>query len=81
MLQKLVIFPFALKLFTDFYKVKISTNYEKIIHKFVILSISAATPSTILAVVRDITHTKGMKMYNSRFKWGMCNRLIVRNCI
>ena len=72
LLQKL----YALKLFTDFYKVKISTNYEKSIHKLV-LSISA-TPST---VVREITRTKGIKTYNFRFRWGMCNRLIVRNCI
>jgi hypothetical protein len=41
-------FLFAVKLSSDFYKVQISTNYEKIILKCVVLSIAHARPGNIV---------------------------------
>jgi hypothetical protein len=41
-----------------FYKVKIFTNYEKIVPKFVGLSISLARVGTMLPLVREITRIK-----------------------
>jgi hypothetical protein len=41
-----------------FHKVQISTNYEKIILKFVDLSIALAKLGTILPVTREITQIK-----------------------
>ena len=38
--------------------VQLFVNYEKIIFKFVVLSIALARPGTILPVVREITRTK-----------------------
>ena len=46
---------FAIKLSSDFYKVQISTNYEKIILKFVVLTIGLPRSDTILPVIREIT--------------------------
>jgi hypothetical protein len=40
----------------------LSTNYEKIILKFVVLSIVLARPGTILLVVREITGINLNKM-------------------
>jgi hypothetical protein len=48
----------AIKLSPDFNKVQISTNDEKIIMKFVVLSITLARQGTILAIVREITRIK-----------------------
>jgi len=67
MLLQHLTFLFAIKLSSDFYKVQISTNYEKIILKFVFL----ARLGTILPVVREITHIKWDKKYNLRIKSGM----------
>jgi len=39
----------------NIYKVKISTNYEKLMIKFVVLSVALGT---ILSFVREITHAK-----------------------
>ena len=49
---------------SDFYKVKMSTNYEKIILIFVVLSIALARLGTILRVVREITRSKKNKNVN-----------------
>ena len=46
---------FAIKLSSDFYKVQISTNYEKIILKFVVLTIGLPRSDTIFPVIREIT--------------------------
>ena len=48
-------FLYAIKLSSDFYKVQISTNYEKFILKFVVLSTAHARLCNILSVVRGIT--------------------------
>jgi len=48
-------FLFAIRLSLDFYKVPISANNEKIILKFVALSITLARTGTILPVVRETT--------------------------
>jgi hypothetical protein len=55
-----VYFLFAKKLSADFfiYKVQISTNYEKIIHEFAVISIALDRPGTIFSVVREITRMK-----------------------
>jgi hypothetical protein len=47
--------------------VQLFVNYEKIIFKFVVLSIALARPDTILPVVREITRRKG----NNSHKKGM----------
>jgi hypothetical protein len=44
-----------------FYKVQISTNYEKIILKFIVLSIPLARQISIFPVVREITCIKRHK--------------------
>ena len=56
-----------------FYKVKISTKYEKIILKLFVLDIALATQGTSLSVIREITLTT---MRNFRIKSGMCQRFI-----
>ena len=43
-------FVFEIKLSSDFEKVKISAYFEKIVLKFVVLSIALATQSTILRI-------------------------------
>ena len=49
-------FLFDIKSYSEFfYKVQISTYYEKIILKCVVLSIALASQCTILHVVREIT--------------------------
>ena len=48
-------FLFATKLYSHFHKVQIFTNYEKIILKFVAMSIVLAKTGTILPIVRKIT--------------------------
>jgi len=42
------------------YKVKLSTNYEKIIDKFVIPFIAHARPSTSLAILRKMYKDKDL---------------------
>ena len=54
-------FLFPKKLSADFFffnKVQISTNYEKIIHEFAVISIALARPDTLFPVVRVITRMK-----------------------
>ena len=51
-------FIFAIKISSDFDKVQITINYEKIKFKFVVLSIILAIPDTILSIVRGITRMK-----------------------
>ena len=56
-----------------FFKVQISTNYENIILKFVVLSIGLARSGVILVVAREITLIiKGIKTYNFRIKSRIC---------
>ena len=62
--EKIYIIFFCRKVTSDFYKVKISTNYEKIILIFVVLSIALARLGTILRVVREITRSKKNKNVN-----------------
>jgi hypothetical protein len=50
-----------------------STNYEKIILKFIVISIAHARLCIILPSVREITH---IKTYNVRIKSSMCKRAI-----
>jgi len=45
----------AIKLSSDFCKVQLFTNYEKIILKFVVISTALARPGTIFPIVREIT--------------------------
>jgi len=54
-------FLFAIKISSDFDKVQITINYEKIKFKFVVLTIIMiilARPDTILSIVRGITRMK-----------------------
>ena len=57
-----------------FYKVKISTNYEKIILKLVVLFIALARMGIILSVIRKITL---IIMCTFRIKSGMCQGVII----
>ena len=40
---------------------RFSTNYKKILHKFIVISIVLVTTGTILIVVREIIHVKKKK--------------------
>ena len=51
-------FILAIKISSDFDKVQITINYEKIKFKFVVLAIILARPDTILSIVREITRMK-----------------------
>lgn len=55
MLQQSVNFLFALKLYSYFYKIQISSNYENIIIKLIVFFVAFAGPGTILPIVREIT--------------------------
>jgi hypothetical protein len=54
--------------------VQLFVNYEKIIFKFVVLSIALARPDTILPVAREITRTK--KVYKRIIILGICKMSI-----
>jgi len=57
-------------------KGQLSTNYEKIIRRFVVLSIAFAGSGTILPVVREITRIKKVQQtQNFLIKSGMCRWL------
>jgi hypothetical protein len=66
-----------------FYKIQLSTNYEKIILQFALLFIALARPGTILPVVSEKTGLKVTKTYNFRIKLGMSigSRNWLYNCL
>ena len=67
-------FLFAMKLSNDFFcKIQISTNNEKILPKFNVLSIALARLGTILPVIRETTCIKT----NFIIKFEMYKRSIV----
>ena len=72
-LQQLVNFLFAIKLSTDFFRVQIWTNYQKIT-QMCLLSVALTRTGTILYVVREITPTE--KTNNFRIKSWMWKRSI-----
>ena len=71
-------FLFDIELCSDYYKVRTSTSYEKIVFKsFLALSIALARPGTILSIIGEITRAKHvLKTYNFRIISGMCNMSI-----
>ena len=70
-------FLFAVRIKVIFYKFQLSTNYEKIILKFVILSIALPKLGNILPVGSEITCIKkGLRMYNFRINSRMYNSSI-----
>jgi hypothetical protein len=76
--KQLVKFIFGIKS-SSVYKVQISTNYEKIMLKFIVLYIAFCytwyfvIPGIILLVLREITH---IKTYYFRIRFWMGNRSI-----
>ena len=59
MLYNLVNFLFAMKLSSDFfYNIQISTTYEKIILKFIVISIALDRLGSSFLVIREVTHIK-----------------------
>ena len=67
-------FLFAIKLSSDFLQGSSIKNYEKIILKFVVLSIALARLGTILPIIREITLKKKCKILES--KWECTKRSI-----